>query len=249
MSFDPYTPTTTFRQLDWPRGHVIYRTSRLVPGEATQPGIGMFMSAVFGEGTPYANHVIVATDNSPAQASSHQRVQSFEHMLVPSGTHVRYRSTPYTFPAIYPNGTAFFPWGSNARARLVMGRETSEYSTNPNTWLDDATIWNGSDPTTGPLEIFSRIAEAAAQNFEDGDGNSGRVGDYLSGQFITQDTIHNAITISAPGDLFYPIPPSVPSATLYAQWAAAKTWLIIRRGIEEWYGNILVRKTLEVRAQ
>lgn len=247
MGHDPYSPITTSRQLDWPKGHRIYTTTRTVAGEYPIPSVGNTMAAQLGTTHPYAAHIITDVQERPEQNS--QRILTLEHTLVPTGTHTKYQTVAFVFPAIYPNNTTFFPGGSMRRSRNVLGRVVYEYKRDPSTWLNEAAIWNFTDTSSGPFEVESLLAQAANEIFLDGDGKSGTVGQFLNGTFIAQDTIHNAITISVPGDLFYEIAASRPSATQYAQWVTNKTELMVSRTVDDWYGDILMKRTVYVRAQ
>jgi hypothetical protein len=248
MGHDPHSPITTSRQLDWPKGHRIYTTTRTVPAEYPIPLIGATMAAQLGNTPhPYASNIIIDVREGPIDNAT--RTLSIDHTAIPAGTHTKYQTVACVFPAIYPNNTAFFPGGSMRRSRNVLGKVQYQFSQNPSSWLAEGAIWNFTDPSSGPFEVESWLAQAANEIFIDGDGNGRTVGEFLNGTFIAQDTVHNGIDISIPGDLFYQIAASRPSATTYAGWVANKTEIMISRTVDDWYGDILMKRTVLVRAQ
>lgn len=249
---DPYSPITTSRQLDQPTGYRIYSTTRLVPTEFPIPAKGAVLSAsnfIGGFGTDLAPHYILDVTDAPHGTGKRVTVT---HGPLPSaeGGYTEYESVAHTFPPIYPNNTAFFPGGSKARPRVVPAKVVYEYSLDPSAsgWLSAATIWDFSSRTTGPFEVQSYLSEAAGTNFTDGDGDSGLVGDFMNPSFIGQDTINNAFTIYAPGDLFFAVTASAPSATTYASWVAAGSEIMKSRTIHRWY-CFYMRRTVWIKAQ
>jgi hypothetical protein len=244
MSSDSHRPITSSRSLQTPLGHRIYTTSREVSAEYEPPVVGSLLSASnFIAG--FNNHYVLDSTDSPTNSGKRVVVT---HGTFPSGTFTEYESVAYTFPAFYPTAGSRFPGGSRPRQRVVPARVVYEYRLAPGNWLTAATIWNYSDPTTGPFEVASLIAKAAGVNFTDGDGDSGMVGDFLNSAFINHDTINNAITISAPGDLFYTIGASAPSATTYNNWISLQTEFIASRTIHKWYCGYM-RRTVYIKAQ
>lgn len=250
---DAFRPITTSQRLDNPRGYRLFTTQREVPAEFVPPEIGAALGT-FLPGSLSSNLVLGVSD-SPRGG---KQIVTVQHGPVPSGpdaggSFVEYESFAYRFPPIYPNATAFFPGGSQDRNRVVTGRVVYEYatvgSTAFNAWRDAATIWNFTDPTTGPFEVLSYIADAAGQKFTGDDGSAGVVGQFLAPAFIAQDTINNSIAISSPGSLAYTVGESAPSATTYAAWVAARTEFIASRSISKWMGNVYCRRTVWVRAQ
>lgn len=245
---DAHSPITTSRSLQTPQGYRIYTTTRTVPMEFPLPTVGALMSASnFIAG--FTNHYIM--DVSDVPKGSDKRV-TVTHGAGPSGIYEEYESFAYTFPAIYPNGTAFFPGGSRQRSRVVPARVQYEYRVAPNTpspnWLTAATIWDYSDPITGPFEVRSYMQEAAGSYFTGDDGSGGLVGDFLNSMFIGQDTVNDEISISAPGDLAYTIGVSSPSATTYAGWVSGNIEIIASRTLFKFY-CFYARRTVWVRAQ
>lgn len=253
MSHDAYTPITSSRQLDWPTGHRIWTTTRTVPAEYVTPAnnlmpqVGQTMAAQLGATSPFSANIIVGVYDSPI-GDGKVRL-TIEHTTIPSGTHTRYQSMAYVFPPIYPNNTAFFPGGSAQRPRTVLAKVDYQFATSAAAWMEEAAIWDFVSPASGPFEVESFLAESANVVYEAADGQPGTIGDFLFGTFVAQDTIHNTIEISVPGDLYYVIPPSRPSATQYAAWVAAKTLLMVSRTVDDWYGPILVKRTAWLRAQ
>lgn len=250
---DAFRPITTSQRLDNPRGYRLFTTQREVPAEFTPPNIGDPLGN-FLPGSLSSNLVLSVSD-SPRDG---KQIVTVRHGLVPEGpdggeAFVEYESFAYRFPPIYPNSTPFFPGGSQDRNRVVPARVVYEYakigSSKFNTWRDASTIWDFTDPTTGPFEVKSYIADAAAQKFTGDDGSAGVVGQFLAPAFIAQDTINNSLSISSPGSLFYTVGASSPSATAYAAWVAARTEIIASRTISKWMGNIYCRRTVWVRAQ
>lgn len=241
---DAYTPITTSRVLQTPLGHRIYTTTRDVSDRFPLPTLGAELSASnFIAG--FTNHIVLDASEVPKPGGG-KRV-TVTHGTIPSGSFTEYESQAFTFPPIYP-GSTFMPGGSRARQRVVPARVTYEYQATIGTWMAAATIWDYTTPSTGPFEVRSYIAEAAGENFEADDGSSGRVGDYLNPFFIGIDTVNNLITIYDPGDLFYEIGASAPSATVYAGWVANKTELMASRTVHKWYTGYM-RRTAYVRAQ
>jgi hypothetical protein len=253
MSHDSHTPITSSWQLDWPTGHRMWTTTRVVPAEYGTPGnslmpvVGQTMAKQLGASSPYANNVIVRVQEGPTQDGKIRL--TLEHTTIPTGVHTRYQSMAFVFPPIYPNNTTFFPGGSAARPRTVIAKTDYQFALSAAAWMEEASIWDFTNPASGPFEVESFLAESANVVYEAADGQPGTIGDFLFGTFVAQDTIHNAIEISVPGDLYYVIPPSRPSATQYAQWVASKTLLMASRTVDDWYGNILVKRTAWVRAQ
>jgi hypothetical protein len=244
MASDPFTPITSSRTLETPKGHRIYTTTREVATEYPLPAIGSLLSdSNFIAG--FSGHYILDCTDSPK--STNKRV-TVTHGTFPSGTFTEYESLAYTFPAFYPTPGAVYAGGSRPRARVVTARVTYEYRLAPGDWLSAPAIWDYTTVTSGPLEIKSYIAEAAGVNFTDGDGDSGMVGDFLNSAFINLDTIHNAIDIYAPGDLSYAIGASVPSATTYNGWILGGTEFIASRTIHKWFCGYM-RRTVYVKAQ
>jgi hypothetical protein len=247
---DAFRPVTTSRSLQTPQGYRIYTTTRQVAMEFPLPVVGDLLSASnFIAG--FTNHYIMDVNEVP---NGDLKKVTITHGPVPSGTYEEYESMAYTFPAIYPFSTTpeFFPGGSRQRGRVVPARVQYEYRLSPTTpapnWLTAATIWNYSDPTTGPFEVLSYMQEAAGSYFEADDGTGGLVGDFLNSMFIGQDTINDEIAISAPGDLAYTIDPSLPSKTTYATWVAGNTEIMASRTLFKFY-CFYARRTVWVRAQ
>lgn len=243
---DATTPITTSSFVDLPKNHRVYTTTREVAIEMPLPAIGSSMST-FLPGPLGANIVLDAWETPSGNAKKKITVQ---HTATPSGTFTERESVAYQFPPIYPNATAFFPGGSYRRPRNVIGRITYEFSRDPvAAWGASPAIWNFVDPTTGPFEVESYLAKAAGEQFEDGDGAGGMVGDFLNANFVAYDTINPPFTIYAPGDLFYAVPASRPSITVYAGWVANKTEIIVSRTIDDWLGDFSMRRTVYVPAQ
>ncbi|MCE5310447.1 MAG: hypothetical protein LLG20_22650 [Acidobacteriales bacterium] len=259
----PSRPWTRFRHLSIPKNHRLYTTTILIPISYTIPDVGMQIKDVASAGVPYLTEAlgmaagrqddyIVAVRHPEAYGGYRLEL---DHMTVPVAAYSDYQTVACVFPSIYPNGTSFFPGGSMRRSRSVLGRVLYQFTRTTGagstwaTWQADGTIWNFVSLGTGPFEVESYLAQAANEIFIDSDGNSGTVGQFLNGTFIAQDTIHDAITISIPGDLYYEIGESKPSATTYASWVANKTEIILSRTIDDWYGDIKMRRTVFVRAQ
>jgi hypothetical protein len=251
---DAFTPITTSRVLATPKGHRIYSTSREVATEFPLPAIGALLAASNFIGG-FTNHIILDVTEAPGKGNL-KRV-TVTHGKFPTGDFTEYESEAYTFPPIYPNGTAFMPGGSRPRARVAIARVVYQFQLTIGSWLTDPTIWTTpSDPallttdalSTGPFEVRSYIAEAAGRNFTVDDGSSGRVGDYLNAAFINLDTVNNAFIIYDPGILAYNVSASVPSATTYASWVAEKTEIMTARTVHKWYCGYM-RRTAFVRAQ
>jgi hypothetical protein len=251
---DASTPITTSRVLSMPKGHRIYSTSREVATEFPLPAIGAVLAANNFIGG-FTNHIVLDVTEAPGKGNL-KRV-TVTHGTIPSGDFTEYESEAYTFPPIYPNDTTFMPGGSRPRSRNVIAKVVYQFQLTIGSWLNDPTIWTiPSDPSeltsealsTGPFEVRSYIAEAAGETFVAGDGSSGRVGDYLNGAFINLDTINDSFSIYDPGDLFYSVGASVPSATTYAGWVAAKTEIMTARTVHKWYCGYM-RRTAFVRAQ
>jgi hypothetical protein len=242
---DAHTPITTSRTLQTPRGHRIYTTTRDVPVEFPLPVIGATLAASnFVAG--FTDHIILDVSDVPL-AHRAKRV-TVTHGTVPTGTFTEYESEAYTFPSIYPNFTSFMPGGSRARPRNVPSRVVYEYRLEPGDWLDDPAIWDYVSPSSGPFEVESWLAEAAGQTFIFEDGGSGRVGNYLNPFYIGVDAINDEVIIYDPGELFYVISESAPSASTYASWVAAGTEIMVSRVIGKWYCGYL-RRTAWVKAQ
>lgn len=253
MSSDAYTPITTSRSLQTPLGHRIYSTTRDVAVEFPLPTIGALLSASnFIAG--FTGHYILDVSDTPL--SHRAKRVTVTHGTFPVGTFTEYESQAYTFPPIYPYSVTppavgFMQGGSRARQRVVPARVTYEYQllpTSPSNWLTAPVIWDFADPTTGPFEVLSYIAQAAGENFVSEDGNSGSVGQYLNPHFIGIDTVNDAITVYAPGDLLYLIGASSPSASIYNTWVSAGTELMASRTIHRWYCGYM-RRTAYVKAQ
>ncbi len=254
----PSIPWTRRRYLSIPKNHVLWTTTILIPRSYTLPTVGQqiknvsYLSEVLGMLPGRQEDWIVDVRHPDAYGGYQLEV---DHMLVPSGSYSDYQTVAHVFPAIYPNNTTFFPGGSMRRSRNVLGRvqydftRTSGVGSDWAAWQAEPAIWDFSSRTSGPFEVQSLLAEAANENFIDGDGDSGSVGKFLNPNFISQDTIHNAITISAPGDLFYEIDASKPSATTYASWVSGKSEIMVSRTIDDWYGDIKMKRTVWVRAQ
>jgi hypothetical protein len=261
---DPFRPITTSRRLDVPRNHRVWTTSRQFPADFPLPLIGATMEGILGpgndpDGFAWSMHRILSQP-SIGRAEGALVPISITHSTVPglqSGgtftTFTEYESFPFRFPPIYPNGTSFFPGGSQQRPRTVTGRVVYEYaplgSTRFNAWRAEETIWNYTDPTSGPFEVKSNIAKDSAVEYEIPDGGYSTVGRWLSAPFIFQDTINDAIAINIPGELAYTVVASAPSATVYAGWVAARTEFIAGRSIFQWQGDIYGRRTVYVMAQ
>jgi hypothetical protein len=245
MSSDAFSPITTSRTLETPKGHRIYTTTRDVASEYPLPAIGSLLSETnFIAG--FSGHYVLDVNDSPK--GNGKRV-TVTHGSFPGGLFTEYESLAFTFPPIYPvSGSSFFPGGSRPRGRVVPARVTYEYALTPGSWLSSPAIWDFSSPSTGPFEVRSFIAEAAGQNFTEDDGASGSVGDFLNPAFIMMDTVNNPITIHSPGSLFYVVPASVPNATTYASWVASGTELMASRTIHKWYCGYM-RRSAYVRAQ
>lgn len=241
---DAYTPITSSKTLATPKGHRIWTTTRKVADEFPLPEIGATLASSNFIGG-FADHIILDCHEYPHPGGGKKVVVT--HGTFPAGIFTEYESQAFTFPPIYP-GSEFMPGGSRARQRVVPARVTYEYRAEVGDWMNAATIWDYTTPSTGPFEVRSYIAEAAGENFEAADGSSGRVGDYLNPFFIGIDTVNNLITIYDPGDLFYEIGASAPSATDYAAWVANKTELMASRTIHKWYTGYM-RRTAYVRAQ
>lgn len=245
MPSDAFTPSTTSRSLQTPLGHRIYTTTREVATEYPLPAVASLLSeSNFIAG--FTGHYILDVTDSP-KGSNGKRV-TVTHGTFPSGSYTEYESLAYTFPAFYPTAGAVYAGGSRPRGRVVPARVVYEYRLAPGDWLTAPAIWNYSDPTTGPLEIRSFIAEAAGVNFTAGDGDTGMVGDFLNPAFISMDTINNAIDISAPGDLAYTIGASAPDASTYNSWIVAGTEFMASRTIHKFYCGYM-RRTVWVKAQ
>jgi hypothetical protein len=241
---DAYTPITTSRVLQTPRGHRIHTTTREVSDRFPLPVLGSELSASnFIAG--FTDHIILDASEVP-KPNGGKRV-SVTHGTFPTGVFTEYESQAYTFPPIYP-GSTFMPGGSRARQRVVPARVTYEYRAAIGDWMEAATLWDYLSPTTGPFEVKSYIAQAAGETFVAEDGSSGRVGDYLNPFYIGIDTVNDAINVYDPGDLFYTIGASAPSATTYAGWVANKTELMASRTVHKWYTGYM-RRTAYVRAQ
>lgn len=255
MSSDAFSPITTSRTLQTPKGHRIYTTTRDVASEYPLPAIGSLLSETnFIAG--FSGHYVLDVTDSPK--GNGKRV-TVTHGSFPSGTFTEYESLAYTFPALYPLSGAVYPLGSptagavyaggsRPRSRVVTARVAYEYRLAPGDWLTAASLWNYSDPATGPFEVISFIAEAAGAAFVGGDGTPGQVGNYLNLAFIGMDTVNDEIEISVPGDLSYNINPSVPSGSVYNSWIILGTELMASRRIFKWYCGY-GRQTTYVKAQ
>jgi hypothetical protein len=241
---DAFRPITSSRPLQTPQGYRIYTTQRDVPMEFPLPAIGDLISAANFIGG-FSNHFVMDVSDAPRGDSKRVTVT---HGPVPAGAFTEYESVPYTFPPIYPNATAFFPGGSKARSRVVIGRIVYEFRQTPGNWTSLAPIWNYTSLATGPFEVKSYLAEDYGTNFIDEDGESGLVGHYMNNSFVSDNTINDAWYVYAPGSLFYQGAPSAPSATIYAGWVAGGTELMARRTLHKWYCFYMLR-TVWVKAQ
>ena len=264
MSQDPYRPITTSRRLAVPKNHRVWTTSRAFPANAPLPLIGQTMEGILGtgadaDGNLWSTHRIIS---QPVMGKSDGALVqiSLTHSTVPGlqsggsfATFTEYESFAFRFPPIYPNSTAFFPGGSQQRPRTVTGRVVYEYaevgSSRFNGWRGEESIWNYTDPTSGPFEVKSNIAKESSVEYEIPDGGYSTVGRWLSAPFIFQDTINDAIAINIPGELAYTVAASAPSASTYAGWVAARTEFIAARSIFQWQGDIYGRRTVYVMAQ
>lgn len=242
---DAHTPRTTVRRLSTPQGHQIYTTTRDVAVEFPLPVIGSAMSASnFIAG--FTGHYIL--DVSEAPLSHNAKRVTVTHGAFPSGTFTEYESQAYTFPPIYPNESGFMPGGSRARQRVVTARVTYEYRLAPGSWLTDPAIWDFSTLSTGPFEVRSYIAQAAGEDYERRGGEYSQVGAWLNSWYIGVDTLNDFLAVTIPGELYYEIGASAPSATTYASWVAAGTELIAARTVHKWYCGYM-RRTAYVKAQ
>lgn len=250
MALDAYTPRTSSRQLETPRGYRMFTTIRDVPTEMQLPVMGDLLSVSKFVGG-FDNHYVLDASDQPTATGKKITVN---HGLLPygpnGGAYQEYESIAYTFPAIYPGGT-FMPGGSRQRQRLVPARVVYEYCADPAAagWLTAPTIWTPAilAPGTamdGPFEVYSNMLEASGAH--DAAGNS--VAQYLNAAFVGVDTISDDITISDPGILAYTILASVPSNTHYAGWIASGIELMAQRTIHTWY-PLYMRRTAWVRAQ
>lgn len=258
MSSDAYTPITTSRSLQAPRGYRMYSSTRDVAVEYPLPEIGSLLSASnFIAG--FTNHYVMDVSEFPLPHRA-KRV-TVQHGPFPTTGGVatvftEYESQAYTFPPIYPYSVTppaigFMQGGSRARQRVVPARVTYEYQllpTSPTNWLTAPAIWDFSNATTGPFEVRSYIAQAAGENFVSEDGNSGSVGQYLNPHFIGIDTVNDEITVYAPGELLYLIGASSPSASTYNTWVSTGAELMASRTIHRWYCGYM-RRTAYVKAQ
>lgn len=242
-----YSPITSSRQVEIPKGHRIYTSTRLQCAvEMAVPSQGAVVGNFLG-GVHAGNIILDAWDNPSADG---KKSITIEHTAVPTGSFVSLESVAYQFPPIYPNGTAFFPGGSYRRPRTVMGRITYEFSRTPlSSWGSAPAIWNFSSLASGPFEVKSFLADASGEPYQDDEGNSGTIGAWLKGNFIASDTIHDSVTISIPGILYFVIGTSAPSASQYAAWVAAQSELMVSRTVDDWYGDISMRRTVYVKAQ
>ena len=246
MSFDPHSWIVTERVLEFPDGHVLYRAERDVSPEFPLPTTGTNAGTLLG-----SNYNGLTVTSAGRFARANRKIVYFEFSGVPS-THVEYESMGYVFPALYPsNGRANFPGGSAPRSRVVPARVTYEYAsgTPPTSWLTAAAT--SPTATGGPFEPRSYIAAAAATVFEGQDGNSYRVGQWLVGAFINQNTLndHIDIDLQAPYSLEYDLLSSTPSHATYDSWITSRTRIMADRVIRKWRGRIYQRITREVVAQ
>jgi hypothetical protein len=245
-----YGPIISDQRLSTPANHLLYSTSVEVPLALSLPLIGDTMTAVLGGSHPLKNTIIVDIDERFQGA---KRMLSIRHTNIPTGEFTEYESFAYRFPPIYPNGSTFFPGGSQERNRTISARVVYEYDVASGStfsgWRSAATIWNYSSVASGPFEVKSWIAEASAKFFTGDDGTNGTVGQFLAPAFIAQDTIHPALTINAPGSLHYDIAASSPDTATYASWVTARTEFIASRSITKWMGNIYMRRTVWIMAQ
>lgn len=244
-----HTPITTSRQIEIPKGHRIFTTTRhQCPVEMPVPTQGSTMATFLGTGSTHAGNIVLDAWDSPS--GDGKKSITVEHTAVPGSVATTYETVAFQFPPIYPNGTTFFPGGSYRRPRNVLGRITYEFSRTPAaTWGSALPLWDFAALSTGPFEVRSFLADASGEPYADDEGNSGTIGSWLKGNFVASDTVHDAVIISIPGILYYAIPPSVPSATQYAQWVDAQTELMVSRTIDDWYGDISMRRTVYVKAR
>jgi len=130
---DPYRPVTTSRTLETPYGYRIYTTTRNnLPLEFPVPVKGSVLNASnFIAG--FTDHYVLDSYDSPNQLGGKTVVVT--HGIIPAGEFTEYESLAYTFPAIYPNATAFHPNGSRQRKRVVTARVVYEYRLDPGNWL------------------------------------------------------------------------------------------------------------------
>lgn len=263
MSQDPYRPITTSRRLSVPRNYRVWTTSRKFPADYPLPLIGGTMETILGAGNDADNiawslHRILNV--TPGKMDGGLTPITFTHGPIPGlqpggafSSFTEYEAVAFRFPPIYPNVSAFFPGGSQQRPRTVPGRVVYEYAVQGSAtfsgWLSAATIWNYTDPTTGPFEVRSNIAKDSAVEYPLPDGGYSTVGRWLVAPFIFQDTINDAIAINIPGELSYTVAASAPSAAAYAAWVAAGTEIMVGRSIFHWQGDIYGRRTVYVKAQ
>jgi hypothetical protein len=260
---DPFRPITTSRRLNAPANYRMWTTTRQFPAEYVPPVVGANMQAILGtgnddDGIPWASHRVFYVTKPEIKGGL--VTLSITHGPIPglsTGggfiTFTEYESFAYRFPPIYPNETAFFPGGSQGRGRTVPARVVYEYAAKGdarfNAWLAAATIWNYTDPTTGPFEVESRIAFWASEDYPTGDGGYSTVGRWLSPSFIAQDTINNSIGISIPGELTATVEASRPSATTYAGWVNTGTEIMASRSLFKFQGDVYGRRTVWIKAQ
>jgi len=237
---DPYSPITTSRRLELPSNYRLYSTTRKgLPAEMPLPSIGDTL-ATFLPGDLSTNYVLSVSENLADNSIT------ILHGGLPSG-HDEYESLAYTFPPIYPtSGLAKFAGGSQPRPMVVPARVSYEYAIKGSGTYN---AWIGTNNTGFVVE--SNIARDAAVPYEDppDSGEYQRIGVWLNGSFIFQNTVHNSISISIPGTLAYTISASTPSASTYTNWITSRTELVAQQYITRWRGNIYMRVTKRVQAQ
>lgn len=244
MSFDAHSWIVRRRRVSFPKNARVYSCTReQLPMEMDLPEIGTDAATILG--SAFTGYVVTDSGDNPSGA---KRNAYFEIAQVPSGVFTEYESMGYTFPPIYPaSGLTNFPGGSAARPRVVLAKVEYEFSRTPSAWEADASI--GTGLTDGPFQPKSVLAFASSQDYEGSNGSYYKVGQWLEGYFISQDTLNNAMDINIPGELFYAISASTPSASTYDGWVTAKSFFIADRSVSKWRGDIYVRVTRKVRAQ
>lgn len=227
----------------------MFRATRSeVPVEMDLPEIGALVTS-FLDPTTYASHYIVDVGDGPR---GNKRSVWVDFMAVPADF-TDYEPYGYVFPPIYPNsGLTNFPGGAQARALTVPAEVLYEFhhgDAPKAAWLSAAV--RAQDKTTGPFEPKSYIAEAAAQTYDGTDGNSYRIGMWLAGSFLAQNTINNSIGLSLqdPHSIAYTVPASDPTATAYDGWVSNKERFIAERTISRFAGKMWMRRTVKIVAQ
>lgn len=237
---DAFRPITTEQRLELPWNYVLYTTTRVVPAEKALPQIGALMST---EMAGFATRIL---DVSAVPDGNGKKRLSIQHGDLPSN-HDEHESVAYTFPPIYPTaGLTKYAGGSQPRPMIVPARVSYEYAIKGGGAF---TAWLGTNNTA--FQVQSNIAKDAAEPYEDppDSGEYQRIGDWLNGTFIFQNTVHNPINISIPGVLAYSIAASVPSASAYVSWILNRTELVAHQYITRWRGDIYMRVTKRVQAQ